>query len=512
MTTATTDTATDEPTSAPGGVERVRRVLRERALMILAVTAAFAGVAAYFDSKTRTVYDVTATIAVESGSAEAPLLYNARYKPKTDPEAEGERLNNVILPRALGRAARTLAREHPGVTLQGQPIALPGDDPGLVRVGLRHPRPAEAAVAAQAIADAVVLEVRDEERRGIDEVIASQRARVRELKKRSDSDVLAGFERTSAEEQGAILQVFRKTALGARVVSPAQASGPAAFTRWERVPAMVLLGLCLALVAAFLLDAFDRSPRDPRRFASAAGLPLVAQVPRLGRRGRGAPAAFQRLRAAVDPGADEGSRVVVVSSARSGEGKSTVAVGLAEAAALAGLRACVVEADLRRPALAGRLGTYSSGLAEALRGEVEPGAVLRDCSAGQAAVVTLVPAGVSRGAGDGSLRSPRWAALLDLLRSSFDLIVIEAPPVPLAADALVLTSAADGVVLVARVGRTPAHELRAARDALVRLGVERPLLAVWGGRREAAAGRESRAARRRRRRWAAAVPSLREGG
>lgn len=510
MTTATTDTATDEPTSSPGGIERVRRVLRERALMILAVTAAFAGVALYFDSKTRTVYDVTATIAVESGSAEAPLLYNARYKPKTDPEAEGERLNNVILPRALGRAARTLAREHPGVTLQGQPIALPGE-PGLVRVGLRHPRPAEAAVAAQAIADAVVQEVRNEERRGIDEVIASQRARVRELKKRPDSDVLAGFERASAEEQGAILEVFRKTAVGARVVAPAKASGPATFKRWERVPPMILFGLCLALVAAFLLDAFDRSPRDPRRFAAAAGLPLVAEVPRLGRRASGA-AAFQRLRAAVDPGGDESSRVVVVSSARPGEGKSTVAVGLAEAAALAGLRACVVEADLRRPVLARRLGTYSTGLAEALRGEVEPGAVLRDCSAGPAMVVTLVPAGVAGGGEEGLLRSPRWASLMDLLKSSFDLIVIEAPPVPLAADALVLTSAADDVVLVARAGRTPAHEVRAASEALARRGVEKPLLVVWGGKREAAAGRESRAARRARRRWAAAVPSVREGG
>jgi Mrp family chromosome partitioning ATPase len=487
-------------------------VVRERALLIVGVTLAFAGVAVYFDSRTHTVYDVTATIAVEAGSAEAPLLYNVRYKPKSNPEAEGERLNSVILPRSLGRAARTLARENPGITLQGQPIALPGK-PGLVRVGLRHPRPAEAAVAAQAIAEAVVEEVRAEERRGIDEVIASQRSRVHKLAKRPDTDVLAGFERTSAEEQGAILQVLRKSAVGARIVSPAEPSGPAAFTRWERVPPMIVLGLCMALVAAFLVDAFDRSPRDPRRLASAAGLPLAAQVPRLRRRGRGAAAAFHRLRTAIDSGADGAPRLVMISSARSGDGKTTVAVGLAEAAAGAGLRACVVEADLNRPALAGRLGIAGPGLAEALRGEAAHDAVLHECSAGpEAPTVTVMPAGRARPGEEGLLRSGDWAELADRLRSSYHLVVVEAPPVPLAAEALVLASAADQVVLSARAGRTPAHELKAVRDMLGGVGVERPVLVVCGGPREAVSGRESRAGRRRRRRWAAAVPSLREGG
>ena len=57
-----------------------------------------------------------------------------------------------------------------------------------------------------------------------------------------------------------------------------------------------MLGFTLALMAAFLLDAFDRRPRDHRRLQAAAGLPLVGLVPRRGRVPDGLAEAFQRLR------------------------------------------------------------------------------------------------------------------------------------------------------------------------------------------------------------------------
>jgi Mrp family chromosome partitioning ATPase len=123
-----------------------------------------------------------------------------------------------------------------------------------------------------------------------------------------------------------------------------------------------------------------------------------------------------------------------------------------------------------------------------------------------------MPAGTVQRGEEGVLRSETWRALVRRLRESFEFVVVEAPPVPLASDALVLTSTADEVVLTARPPRTPADEVRAARAALRRLGVEEPVLVVCGGAREAASGRESRATRRRRRRWAAAAPSLRGGG
>lgn len=496
------------------GFDRIRRVLRERAWLIVAVTLVFTGVALYFDSKTQTVYDVTATIAVEAGSAEASLLYNARYEPNDDPDAGIQTFESVVLPKALKGALKSLAASHPSLVLGGAPIALPGEA-GTVRVGLRHPRPADAVVLANAIAKAAVREARDEERRAIGDLIRVERHRARRLGKSAETDLVAFFERRAIEERITTLRVLRDSAVGARMVAPAAPSGTPAFRRGERVPPMFVLGLCLALVAAFLLDVFARSPRDPRQLAAAAGLPLVAVIPRLRRRGAGADHAFQRLRAVVESGGDGAPLLIAVASARPEGGKSTVAVGLAEAGAATGRRTCVVEANVARPALAGRLGITGPGLADVLRGEAEHQAALHELSAGpDGPTVSVMPAGAVRPGDDEMLRSVDWGRVVGRLRQVYDLIVIEAAAFLDTADGLAPAAMADGVVLVARAGGTPADEIRDAQNVLAREGFEPLGLVVSDVPRRAAVGRglrEPRSARRRRRRWVAAAPSLRGG-
>jgi capsular exopolysaccharide synthesis family protein len=154
-------------------------------------------------------------------------------------------------------------------------------------------------------------------------------------------------------------------------------------------------------------------------------------------------------------------RTVAISSCGRREGRSTTAANLALTAVREGRDAVLVECDLRRPSLAALLDLAPrAGLAEVVEGKADlPQALVR--ASGMAVLCageTRDPAAV--------WRSPRLVATFDALRSSFPLVVLDAPPALAFSDAGRLASAADGVVLVVRAGETPREVVRMAVDAL----------------------------------------------
>jgi len=154
-------------------------------------------------------------------------------------------------------------------------------------------------------------------------------------------------------------------------------------------------------------------------------------------------------------------RAVAISSCARGEGRSTTAVNLALTAARHSRETVLVECDLRRPRLAALLELAPrAGLAEVVEGKADlPQALVRvDGMAVVCAGDARDPAAV--------WRSPRLASTLDALRSSFPLIVLDAPPALAFADAGRLAAATDAVVLVVRAGETPREVVRMAVDAL----------------------------------------------
>jgi capsular exopolysaccharide synthesis family protein len=153
-------------------------------------------------------------------------------------------------------------------------------------------------------------------------------------------------------------------------------------------------------------------------------------------------------------------RVVAVTSAARGEGRTTTAANLALTAAQEGRSTLLVEADLRRPSLARLLGLAPrAGLAEVLDGTAELGqAVVR---VGPLAVLC---AGEAREAD--VTRRPRAATLLEQLRSAWDLVVLDAPPALAFADGDRIAAGADAALLVVRAGSTPREVVRLALEAL----------------------------------------------
>ncbi|HEX4809683.1 MAG TPA: polysaccharide biosynthesis tyrosine autokinase [Bryobacteraceae bacterium] len=164
---------------------------------------------------------------------------------------------------------------------------------------------------------------------------------------------------------------------------------------------------------------------------------------------------------------DRRLRSILFTSATPGEGKTTTALHLAIAHAEQGKKTLLLDADLRRPTLHKRLGiTQDLGLSNVLVGE---------CSWKEAvAQLPMVPnlfflpsGGSSRRAAD--LVGSGVADLLDQANQSFDLVVIDAPPMLGFAEPMQIAIAVDGVVVVAVAGETNRKAIGAVVATLRRL-------------------------------------------
>ncbi|MFD2239248.1 Wzz/FepE/Etk N-terminal domain-containing protein [Aureimonas populi] len=153
------------------------------------------------------------------------------------------------------------------------------------------------------------------------------------------------------------------------------------------------------------------------------------------------------------------SRIIGVVSALPGEGKTTVAMGLARLLSRIGSRVIVLDADFRRPALNGFLPQPISegGLAEAIRTGDWRSQVKNDEDG-----VCLLPIPDDRHAALGStlLSSSAMSALLAELAESFDYVILDLPPAGLVVDAKVAAPLVDGLLLVIRWGKTARTVLR----------------------------------------------------
>jgi len=163
---------------------------------------------------------------------------------------------------------------------------------------------------------------------------------------------------------------------------------------------------------------------------------------------------FRSLRTKVlEAGERLQMRAIVVTSAGIGEGKTLTALNLAWLLAQTeGVRALVIDSDLRRPCANDYLGIDAPvGLSEVLGGQLRlEDAIVRLEPSG----LHLLPGGRPRDDVAELLSGPSYARLLTEVRRMFDFIIIDAPPLGIFTDANVLMSRADGGLLVVRAGKT----------------------------------------------------------
>jgi capsular exopolysaccharide synthesis family protein len=157
-------------------------------------------------------------------------------------------------------------------------------------------------------------------------------------------------------------------------------------------------------------------------------------------------------------------RVLVVTSARSRDGKTSFAINFATSMALMGRRVLLIDGDLRKPDVARYLNAeYEVGLSDVLAGTCPVDEALQGTDL---PVLDVLPGGRKAGQHDEPLANGRLAELVEDLRKRYDEIVIDTPPVLAVSDAKLWALHADRVVLVARSGWSDGRDLLEANRRL----------------------------------------------
>ncbi len=259
----------------------------------------------------------------------------------------------------------------------------------------------------------------------------------------------------------------------ARVLSPATVPGRPSFPKIPLfVAAATILGVLFGLLVIWFLEQADSTIRSGEEVRSALGLPCLALVPMLKRgllgrhkvedyvvRKPQSPftESMRTLRAALWLGS-EPPRVVVITAARPGEGKTTTSVALARSAAMNGERVLLIDCDVRQPAL-GRVFRCEGapGVTDLLLGQALLERIIRR---DHLSSLDYIPAGAAEIHSLGLFMSEAMAGLLDRVRRDYDLIILDAPPALAMADARVVARLADATLLCVKWRDTPRSVVR----------------------------------------------------
>jgi capsular exopolysaccharide synthesis family protein len=242
----------------------------------------------------------------------------------------------------------------------------------------------------------------------------------------------------------------------------------------------LLVGLAIGVGLAVLRQVLDtriRNERDVELVTDAAIIggivfdPKAASRPLIVQDDPRSPRAesFRTLRTNLqflDVG--HGGRSFIVTSSIQSEGKSTTAANLAIALADSGVRVLLVDADLRRPKVAKYMGLEGAvGLTDALIGRVQLDDVLQEWGRGR---LSVLPAGTVPPNPSELLGSAAMGNLIKELRTRFDVVLFDAPPLLPVTDAAILSRFVGGVILVVAAGRANRHHVGGAISALENVG------------------------------------------
>ncbi len=277
----------------------------------------------------------------------------------------------------------------------------------------------------------------------------------------------------SAEIQADVARVID------RAVPAPKSSGP----KRSRIILMAFM-LAVSLGAFFLLirQAMDRTFSTAEQAELKLNQPILASLPTLPKTSEAGIStaymdqprtefaeAIRTARTGVLLSAVEiPNKVILVTSASSGEGKTAVATNLAMAYSMT-RRTLLIDANLRRPRVGVRLGLSPD--AQGLTNLVGGGSESADCfHKVPKTKLRVLPVGNLSVNPQELFLSRRFAQMLDALSQRFEIVIIDSPAVGPASDALVLSSMASCTVVVVKAGKTAASEVNKTIEALRRTG------------------------------------------
>lgn len=241
----------------------------------------------------------------------------------------------------------------------------------------------------------------------------------------------------------------------------------------------LLLGLLLGVIVAFVLEFLDDTLKTPEDIERRLKLTVLGIIPRL--TGKQTPAtasldprsafseSYRSVRTALQFASDSGiPKVLLITSAGPGEGKSTTAMALGRNFAQLGKRVLIVEADMRNPALHKSVNRETDkGLSNLLVGDSSLPEVVAGSGTDGLDVIFAGPLPPNPAE---LLAGSRMVSLLAITREHYDQIIIDGPPTMGIADAPILANAAGATLMVVHSGST---KIATAQGAIKRLRVAR---------------------------------------
>lgn len=412
------------------------RVLRKRWRLVVACVLIALGAAAAVTYQMKPSYSTTAQLYVSTrnsagdiaGAYQGQLFSQAGVQSYTEIVSSPQVLDPVISSLGLQTTASQLAHR---ITASSPLNTV------LIDVTVSDPSPAQA----QAIANAA----------------ATQLARV--------------IEQLETPASGGASPVK------ATVVQPAtRPTAPVSPRKKLNLGLGLLVGLAIGIGGAVLRETVDRSVKTPDEMHELTDAPTVGLIgydPEISRHPLAVISAphsmvsesFRALRTNLQfLDVDQAPKLIAFTSSVPMEGKTTTVCNLAVALCQAGLTCLLVEADLRRPKVSEYMGLDSTvGLTTVLTGQVSlEDAVQRWGRDG----LFVLPSGAVPPNPSELLGSRNMRNFLAQARATFDIVLLDTPPLLPVTDAAIVAKAGDGAILVAHAGATHREQVRRAAEAL----------------------------------------------
>lgn len=278
-------------------------------------------------------------------------------------------------------------------------------------------------------------------------------------------------------------------------VVPTEPIGPA---RLSKIMMAFIISLVAGIGLAVLINLFDNKLKSPEDVLQHVSLPTLALIPpadvngngflktrlSLFRRSNDGPfralefasdlrsptaEAYRHLRASLLFTPGQSPQTILVTSGSPLDGKTTTAINTAIAFAQSGSRVLLMDCDLRRPRVHRHFDMENSeGLTSFLSGRQDIDSLIMSSEAYPK--LKIIPAGPRPANPADFLGSPEMRVLFEDLSERFDYIIVDSPPATSFADASIISTLVDGVVIVAHTERSSRRVVRSAKERLEAMG------------------------------------------
>ena len=431
--------------------EFFRLLWRRKWIILLCLVLIPLAAYVYSDRLTKT-YESSTIIQVQ-GTATDTGIFAGQDLPTGTPNSD--KIAALVETSGVADQASRILGEPPG-SVRGAITAEANEKTEFITITATAGSGARAAEIANAVARGLRA---TREKAGIRRVDAAIANVEKEL---TDLPASERLQRSQLSERLQGLRALRAAqAENMQVIEPAAVPSSPVSPRPKRNAILAfVVALLIAAGTAALAERLDRRLHDSRDVERLTGTPLLAQIPSSAFPGAAPdpqlPIVFQTLRDSLTYfNVDQRLASLLVISPLKGDGKTSVSTNLAVAFARAGKQVILLDADLRSPQVATRMGTPPTpGLSEVISGSSDIQDALTEIEPFNS-YLRVLPGGSIPPNPSEMLGSARMSTILAELSEMSDLVLIDSAPVLVVSDAFPLFEQVAGIVGVSRLEQTP---------------------------------------------------------